>query len=75
MATHYHMQANGQVELSNRKIKKNLKKIIWPNGKDWAEKLLDALWTYRTTFKNPIGMSLFCLIYGKAYHLLVEIEH
>ena len=57
--TPYHPQANGQVEVSNQEVKNILKKIIRPDGKDWAHKLLDALWTYRTAYKTPIGTSPF----------------
>ena len=45
------------------------------NRKDWADKLVDALWAYRTTFKTPLGMSPYTVVYGKPCHLTVEIEH
>ncbi|XP_014511517.1 uncharacterized protein LOC106770208 [Vigna radiata var. radiata] len=43
--------------------------------KDWSQKLDDALWAYRTAMKTLVGLSPFQLVYGKASHLLMELEH
>jgi len=55
----YHPQTNGQTEVSNRELKKILEKTIASLRKDWAVKLDDALWAYRTAFKTLIGLSPF----------------
>ena len=75
VATPYHPQASGQVELANWEIKNILMKEVNTNKKDWSVKLLDSLWAYRTTYKTILGMSPYRLVYEKTCHLLVELEY
>ena len=61
--------------MSNREIKSIMEKTVNSFRKDWSKKIENALWEYRTTFKTPLGMSPFKIVYGKACHLPVELEH
>ena len=74
VATPYHPQISGLVEVSNREIKWILEKTVSSLRKDWALKLDDALWAYRTTFKTPIGLTPYQLIYGKSCHLPLSLS-
>ena len=75
MGLAYHPQSNGQLEISNRKIKKILEKTVNSSRKDWSIQLNDALWAYRTVYKTPIGMSSYIIVFGKHCHLPLELEY
>jgi len=64
-----------KAEISNREIKSILEKTVQPNQREWSIRLGDALWTCQTDYKSPIGMSSYRMIYGKACHLPMELEH
>nr|GEV18691.1 hypothetical protein [Tanacetum cinerariifolium] len=75
LSTPYHPQTSGQVEVSNRGLKRILKRAVGENRASWSDKLDDALWAFRTAYKTPIGCTPYKLVYGKACHLPVELEH
>nr|GEV78317.1 reverse transcriptase domain-containing protein [Tanacetum cinerariifolium] len=75
LSTAYHPQTSGQVEVSNRSLKRILERTIGENRASWSDKLDDALWAFRTTYKTPIGCTPYKLVYGKACHLPIEHEH
>nr|GEW21806.1 reverse transcriptase domain-containing protein [Tanacetum cinerariifolium] len=67
LATAYHPQTSGQVEVSNRGLKRILERTVGENRASWSVKLDDALWAFRTAFKTPIGCTPYKLVYGKAF--------
>nr|GEU35364.1 reverse transcriptase domain-containing protein [Tanacetum cinerariifolium] len=75
LSTAYHPQTSGQVEVTNRGLKRILERTIGQNRASWSDKLDDALWAFHTAYKTPIGCTPYKLVYGKACHLPIEIEH
>eukprot|EP00253_Pinus_taeda_P022517 PITA_22517 len=74
MTTPYHPRANGQVESTNKVIEAILTKIVKENRKDWFQRLPEALWAYKTTWRNTTGFSPYELVYGKSVFFPVEFE-
>nr|GEX41205.1 reverse transcriptase domain-containing protein [Tanacetum cinerariifolium] len=66
LAIAYHPQTSGQVEVSNRGLKRILERTVGENRASWSDKLDDALWAFRTAFKTAIGCTPYKLVYGKA---------
>ncbi|GJY35314.1 reverse transcriptase domain-containing protein [Tanacetum coccineum] len=75
LSTAYHPQTSGQVEVSNYGLKRILERTVGENCASWSDKLDDALWAFRTAFKTPIGCTPYKLVYKKACHLPIELEH
>nr|GEZ25075.1 reverse transcriptase domain-containing protein [Tanacetum cinerariifolium] len=75
LATAYHPQTSGQVKVSNRGLKRILERAVGENRASWSDKLDDALWAFRTAFKTPIRCTPYKLVYGKACHLPIKLEH
>nr|GFB61775.1 reverse transcriptase domain-containing protein [Tanacetum cinerariifolium] len=75
LSTAYHPQTSGQVKVSNHGLKRILERTIGENRASWSDKLDDALWAFLTAYKTPIGCTPYKLVYGKACHLPIELEH
>nr|GFB29845.1 reverse transcriptase domain-containing protein [Tanacetum cinerariifolium] len=71
----YHPQTSGQVEVTNRGLKRILERTVGENRALWSDKLEDSLWAFRTAYKTSIGCTPYRLVYGKACHLPLELEH
>nr|GEW35507.1 reverse transcriptase domain-containing protein [Tanacetum cinerariifolium] len=75
LSTAYHPQTSGQVEVSNRGLKRIFERTIGENRASWSDKLDDVLWAFCTACKTPIGCTPYKFVYGKACHLPIELEH
>ena len=70
----YYLQRNGQAEAINKTLIKILKKTCESKKfSDWPEKLIDALWAYRTFIQTPTGQTLYALTFEMEAILPFEI--
>nr|GEZ17841.1 reverse transcriptase domain-containing protein [Tanacetum cinerariifolium] len=75
LSTAYHPQTSGQVKVTNRGLKHILERTVGENRASWSDKLEDTLWAFRIAFKTSVGCTPYHLVYGKACHLPLELEH
>ncbi|GKF70165.1 reverse transcriptase domain-containing protein, partial [Tanacetum coccineum] len=75
LATAYHPQTSGQVEVSNRGLKRILERTVRENSASWSDKLDNALSAFRNSFITPIGCTPYKLVYGNSCHLPIELDH
>ncbi|XP_060182048.1 uncharacterized protein LOC132611671 [Lycium barbarum] len=60
----YHAAANGLAEAFNKTLCNLLKKVVSKSKKDWHERMEEALWAYRTTYRTPTQATPYSLAYG-----------
>jgi transposase InsO family protein len=70
----YHPQENRQVERTNKVLEAILTKTISTNHQNWETELPNALWAYRTMWRNTTGYSPYHLVYGKEPIFPIEFE-
>ncbi|GJY24102.1 reverse transcriptase domain-containing protein [Tanacetum coccineum] len=62
-------------EIAFYRVARFSKRTVGENRASWLDKLDDALWVFHTAYKTPIRCTPYKLVYGKACHLLIEVEH
>ena len=53
---------NGLVESFNITLGNLLKKVVAKNKRDWHERIGEAFWAYRTTFRTATQATPFSLV-------------
>ncbi|KAA0062673.1 uncharacterized protein E6C27_scaffold79G001930 [Cucumis melo var. makuwa] len=70
----YRYAANGLAEAFNKTLCNLLKKIVSKSKRDWQERVGEALWAYRTTYRTSTKVTPYSLVYGVEVVLPLEIE-
>ncbi|CAM8999249.1 unnamed protein product [Rhodiola kirilowii] len=70
----YNTPANGLAEAFNKTLCNLLRKVVGKSKRDWHEKIGEALWAYRTTYKTPTQATLYALVYGVEAVLPLELQ-
>ncbi|CAM8988114.1 unnamed protein product [Rhodiola kirilowii] len=70
----YNAPANGLAEAFNKTLCNLLRKVVGKSKRDWHEKIGEALWAYRTTYKTPTQATPYALAYGVEAVLPLELQ-
>ncbi|XP_070055013.1 uncharacterized protein [Nicotiana tomentosiformis] len=60
----YFAVVNGLAEAFNKTLCNLLKKVFYKCKRYWHEKMEEALWAYRTTYRTPMQANPYSLVYG-----------
>ncbi|KAI0524720.1 hypothetical protein KFK09_004103 [Dendrobium nobile] len=72
--TIYYPRGNELAEAFNKTLIQILKKTLDDNKRQWHEKLVEALWAYRTTYRTPTQPTPFALIFGAEAVIPLEVQ-
>nr|GEZ61520.1 reverse transcriptase domain-containing protein [Tanacetum cinerariifolium] len=61
--------------MAKYEVTHHLSTAYHPQTSGQSDKLEDALWAFRIAFKTSIGCTPYRLVYGKACHLPLKLEH
>ncbi|XP_074299213.1 uncharacterized protein LOC141630266 [Silene latifolia] len=70
----YNASANGLAEAFNMILCSLLRKVVSKSKRDWHERIGEALWAYRTTYKTPTQSTPYALVYGVEAVLPLELQ-
>ncbi|KAI0494874.1 hypothetical protein KFK09_025020 [Dendrobium nobile] len=70
----YYPRANGLAEAFNKTLVQLIRKILVANKREWHDKLPEALWAYRTTYRTPTQCTPYALAFGVEAVLPLEVE-
>ncbi|XP_060177769.1 uncharacterized protein LOC132607704 [Lycium barbarum] len=59
----YHAAANGLAEAFTKTLCNLLKNVVSKSKRDWHERMEEALWAYRTTYRTPMQATPYWLAY------------
>ena len=70
----YNAPANGLAEAFNKTLCKLLSKVVSKSKRDWHERIGEALWAYRTSYKTATQSTPYALVYGVESILPLELQ-